>query len=1180
MVKKKLIPKKGTLVNGKKVTEKQRKFFTDMCSMEDGGTILPIADSGIHIKPENKGKFTATKKRTGKSTEELTHSKNPLTRKRAIFAQNAKKWKHEDGGSIAITPLEQYQGLNNSTKDQMIFPMTGKNIFRGLDNGQPVMLQDTTGKQKILTGPQDTAMMKGTVKEKRIKAQQGASVDWNSDWLKSPMAQKMNQGEQDFTTERLQSLKDLSPTNIMPQKQLEAMTGNKSKHLGVYDSNKHTVNINSKIKDPSLFNVVETHEKSHAADKGGKLMSKEDLNMTDSEGRALLNQARYEYQNNGTYDPFTQPFKSEYLKDKNNGIRNLKKKYSDDQITNLMNSVSSIDSKGTPIAKCGKSVKGKMKKAQQGLITQEEKDRRLWGEQNQQVVTNPDAQPLQANPDYNPNQQTQFIDKGIAEPISTSSVKTTFQTNNNKPKTVGKTDKKNDHPSFGVGEALTAGIGMAQMLLGPEGERRRIDNTLAYNPYAYGTGSQALAKKGKSVKPSHQGQGLMTYEGGNAPKVSENIFDGGTHLFTGDSHKDGGIISSFNGTPFEAEGGEPFAKIEGKGVVFGDLVNPVTGRTYKKDAKEIMKKELKISKYLDKGTELVNEKDPTDKFERLAFNSGRVMIEGAATKLKQIADSKAHLAELQEAQLEIEGEEAFAKHGKIIKAQSGVTAPVRPTIEGSKYSLYPNALEGLARKVADEVGLDPNLFHKVVTQESQYNPKAESRPNRRTGENALGLAMLTPKVAKEYGLSKKDLVDDSFEGYSKNLFAGATELKKRIDKYNGDTKLGLLDYNGGEGAVASARRNAKKQGLIKTDSEFTGDIGVTALSNKRKKRGSTNPDLWEVQSVDYVNNIMDADEAAFPQKAANFNKNFYQQPTPDFSLPTPQLQGLTPEEIATMDGKKPNVPNQPATGSAPFEWKKVEPFGIKPTNDKLQLSQIMGETAALFDRPDFVQGQRYNPDLYTPYQVSFQDRINQNSKTFNALQSTMAGNPEALATMAGQQYSANDAVLAEEFRTNQAISNDITNKNVALLNDAKLKNISLIDQQYVRQNQAKSITKQNRTNALNSISSKILQKKASNNLLNTYKNMFPHYDFDGNYQVVKQGPGGEEYVNFPGQVGTNPFATTDNKVQTTYENGVEKSKKVTTEPSYVRDKKYLELQKQLNDLKFNGSIVKKYRGSN
>ena len=46
----------------------------------------------IHIKKENRGKFNATKKKTGKTTEQLTHSKNPLTRKRAIFAQNAARW--------------------------------------------------------------------------------------------------------------------------------------------------------------------------------------------------------------------------------------------------------------------------------------------------------------------------------------------------------------------------------------------------------------------------------------------------------------------------------------------------------------------------------------------------------------------------------------------------------------------------------------------------------------------------------------------------------------------------------------------------------------------------------------------------------------------------------------------------------------------------------------------------------------------------------------------------------------------------------------------------------------------------------------------------------------------------------------------------------------------------------
>lgn len=59
------------------------------------GTYNPVPaykeGGSIHINPENKGKFTETMKRTGKSAEELSHSKNPLTRKRAQFAINARK---------------------------------------------------------------------------------------------------------------------------------------------------------------------------------------------------------------------------------------------------------------------------------------------------------------------------------------------------------------------------------------------------------------------------------------------------------------------------------------------------------------------------------------------------------------------------------------------------------------------------------------------------------------------------------------------------------------------------------------------------------------------------------------------------------------------------------------------------------------------------------------------------------------------------------------------------------------------------------------------------------------------------------------------------------------------------------------------------------------------------------
>lgn len=75
-----------------------------------GGPLF--AEGGrIHIKPENRGKFTETKRRTGKTTEELTHSKNPVTRKRAIFAQNAKKWHHAFGGDLMTHGADFDTGL-------------------------------------------------------------------------------------------------------------------------------------------------------------------------------------------------------------------------------------------------------------------------------------------------------------------------------------------------------------------------------------------------------------------------------------------------------------------------------------------------------------------------------------------------------------------------------------------------------------------------------------------------------------------------------------------------------------------------------------------------------------------------------------------------------------------------------------------------------------------------------------------------------------------------------------------------------------------------------------------------------------------------------------------------------------------------------------------------------------
>ena len=63
----------------------------------NGGIVKRVESgkSGIHIKPENRGKFTALKKRTGKSSTWYKEHGTPAQKKMAVFALNAKKWKHK-----------------------------------------------------------------------------------------------------------------------------------------------------------------------------------------------------------------------------------------------------------------------------------------------------------------------------------------------------------------------------------------------------------------------------------------------------------------------------------------------------------------------------------------------------------------------------------------------------------------------------------------------------------------------------------------------------------------------------------------------------------------------------------------------------------------------------------------------------------------------------------------------------------------------------------------------------------------------------------------------------------------------------------------------------------------------------------------------------------------------------
>lgn len=67
-----------------------------------GINVIGICKSGIKIKKSRRGLFTeyCGGKVTDECIQKAKKSKNPTLRKRATFAQNSRRWKHEEGAKI------------------------------------------------------------------------------------------------------------------------------------------------------------------------------------------------------------------------------------------------------------------------------------------------------------------------------------------------------------------------------------------------------------------------------------------------------------------------------------------------------------------------------------------------------------------------------------------------------------------------------------------------------------------------------------------------------------------------------------------------------------------------------------------------------------------------------------------------------------------------------------------------------------------------------------------------------------------------------------------------------------------------------------------------------------------------------------------------------------------------
>jgi hypothetical protein len=243
----------------------------------------------------------------------------------------------------------------------------------------------------------------------------------------------------------------------------------------------------------------------------------------------------------------------------------------------------------------------------------------------------------------------------------------------------------------------------------------------------------------------------------------------------------------------------------------------------------------------------------------------------------------------------------------------------------------------------------------------------------------------------------------------------------------------------------------------------------------------------------------------------------------DFS----EADDFGPSEYFEIKGVGPGGKRMPGSQTLPTKIKQKEPPDKKettydyakalssqltpilnrPLQEQLNALQFLGEFTALGNNQlQSVQAQTFQPLLATPMSdVSFQNRLNENQATFNALQRILGYNPAALSQLAGQKYAANSEVLADQFRMNQQMENEVINKNRELLNDAQLKNLAILDQQYTRQEQARSNTKATFQEAMNSIASKTLQNKLENRTLATYSNLFPQYGFTPDMMARNRG---------------------------------------------------------------------------
>jgi hypothetical protein len=607
----------------------------------------------------------------------------------------------------------------------------------------------------------------------------------------------------------------------------------------------------------------------------------------------------------------------------------------------------------------------------------------------------------------------------------------------------------------------------------------------------------------RAMETYAMGGQLKTHWGGKAETISHNPYmpgSGETVLFRGQSHNEAdregntGIGITYGESPVEVERGEPMFEMqaggeidpqtgeaENTGVVFGnmpidrkvaskfddpelmEIANKYHGKKFKNVGIELAKQEAKQNKIIDKNTKILDSFKVETSLDKAKLAALQANMEGADTKLRNIANTKIILANYQNA-INDAKEELSDVIGENLSAED----LARGYAKLDKDPVTMNAKWGgnIAKKAKDgitttkETTLPPKTFKtKREAELAGYRKDANGNWTRtikkfstKTDESKAATAMDNIPV------QKLDKTTGFAGGVTKEKFE---QFKKRFSDYPGIDKLDPKDPISLHNFKTWANAKAKA-------------MGSTARIMNDPKTDS-NPQGLPIFGDQFVSFNIDESKKSTPAET---------------------------EEELTAIVEEPGETPMPEE-KAKFPWLALANAALpyfRPTDQEgLDMAQLYPEMFAMAtNQVEPVPAQSYQPDLIVPYDISLQAQRNAVISGQRALERQLGYNPAAQANVAPAAYNAINEINEKEFIANQGLKNQVYTGNVNTMNEAKKINLGIFADQWAKQSQALSNTKATTQAALNSMADKYAKNKLENRTLSIYENMY-------NYRFGKSG---------------------------------------------------------------------------